>query len=183
MDLLNVTGRTRTGFLAIVLIAVFGACTKQGDQSSSDRNDATLAANVKANVIKDNMLSATEIQVNASDGVVQLSGTVDSVNALQRAEQLAKSSKGVKSVRNKLEVQNNQQTAELSIDDAVLTTKVKAALRPDNDLSGLAISVDAAGGMVELMGSARNELEREKAEQLAIDIEGVNSVYNLIEVH
>lgn len=185
MNLLNVTRRTRASLLALALVAAFGACSKQGEQSKTGQylDDATVTAKVKADLIKDDTVKANEIQVETTGGVVQLSGMVGSEDARQRAEQLAKSIEGVKSVKNDLAVQASRQTAGLSIDDAVITTKVKAALLADTDVKGLAINVETSGGIVQLIGTARSDSEREKAEQLAKAVDGVTSVQNLIAVN
>ena len=185
MNLLNVTRRARASLLALALVVAFGACSKQGEQSKTGQylDDATVTAKVKADLIKDDTVKANEIQVETTAGVVQLSGIVSSEDARLRAEQLAQATEGVKSVRNDLTVQASQQTAALSLDDAVITTKVKAALLADDEVKGLAINVETSGGTVQLNGSARSDSERQKAEQLAKAVEGVTSVQNLIAVN
>ncbi len=179
------TSRTRASLLAVAFVAALGACSKQGEQSTTGQylDDATVTAKVKADLIKDDTVKATEIQVETTEGVVQLSGFVGSEEARQRAEQLAKSIDGVKSVRNDLAVQSTQQSAGQSVDDTVITSKVKAALLADDEVKGLAISVETSGGTVQLTGSAKSDSERQKAEQLAKAVEGVTSVQNSIAVN
>ena len=101
----------------------------------------------------------------------------------QRAEQLAQSIEGVKSVRNDLSVQSSPQSAGQYVDDTAITTKVKAALLADDEVKGLAISVETSGGTVQLTGSAKSDSERQKAEQLAKNVEGVTAVQNSIAVN
>lgn len=179
------TSRMRTGLLAIALIAALGACSKQGEQSTTGQylDDAAVTAKVKADLIKDDTVKATEIQVETTEGVVQLSGFVGSEEARQRAEQLAKSIEGVKSVRNDLAVRSTQQSAGQYVDDATITTKVKAALLADDEVKGLSINVETSGGTVQLTGSAKSDSERQRAEQLAKTVEGVTSVQNSIAVN
>lgn len=64
------------------------------------------------------------------------------------------------------------------IDDTVITTKVKAALVQDPDLSALEISVETFKGVVQLSGFVDTQAEITKAGQVARNIEGVNSVQN-----
>ena len=103
----------RSNVSAIALLLVLGACSKQGEQSTTGRylDDATVTAKVKADLIKDDAVKSTDIRVETSSGVVQLSGFVGSDEIRQRAEQLAHSVEGVKSVRNDLEIQTAPQTA------------------------------------------------------------------------
>ena len=176
---------SRSTVSAIALVLVLGACSKQGEQSTTGQylDDATVTAKVKADLIKDDAVKSTDIRVETSSGVVQLSGFVGSDAIRQRAEQLAHSVDGVKSVRNDLEVQTAPQTAGQYVDDTTLTTKVKAALLADDEVKGLAISVETSGGKVQLTGTAKSDLERQKAEQLAKNIQGVTAVQNSIAVN
>lgn len=179
------TRRMRASLLAITFVTTLGACSKPGEQSTTGQylNDATVTAKVKADLIKDNTVKATEIQVETTQGVVQLNGFVGSEEARQRAEQLAKSIEGVKSVSNNLAVQSTPHSAGQIVDDTAITIKVKAALLADDEVKGLAINVETSGGTVQLTGSAKSDSERQKAERLAKAVEGVSSVQNSIAVN
>jgi hyperosmotically inducible periplasmic protein len=62
------------------------------------------------------------------------------------------------------------------IDDALITTKVKASLATDPQVSALAIDVDSAEGVVTLTGVVEGEPQRQRAIQLAQGMEGVRRV-------
>ena len=64
------------------------------------------------------------------------------------------------------------------VDDTVITSKVKAALLADPDIAGLKINVDTAKGKVTLKGEVKTLALRRKAESLARDVQGVQSVDN-----
>jgi hyperosmotically inducible periplasmic protein len=64
------------------------------------------------------------------------------------------------------------------IDDAAITSKVKAALLADPDISGLKINVDTAGGVVKLKGEVKTMALRKKAESIAKGVDGVKKVDN-----
>jgi len=64
------------------------------------------------------------------------------------------------------------------IDDAAITTKVKALLLKDPLVGGLAIDVDTTKGRVRLGGTVKSEAERAKAVELARSVGGVLSVQN-----
>lgn len=62
------------------------------------------------------------------------------------------------------------------IDDTTLTTKVKAELLKDPQVSGLSINVETFKGTVQLSGFANNMAERRRAVELARAVKGVESV-------
>jgi hyperosmotically inducible protein len=65
-----------------------------------------------------------------------------------------------------------------AIDDAAVTAKVKSALLAEPGLKALAIDVDTAGGVVTLHGTANTLESRDKATQVAANVQGVKSVKN-----
>lgn len=67
-------------------------------------DDSTLTARVKAALAQSDRTKAHQINIAASNGVVQLSGFVDSAEARAAASDVARSVSGVKSVRNDLAV-------------------------------------------------------------------------------
>ena len=81
-------------------------------------------------MIKDDAVKSTVIRVETSSGVVQLTGFVRSDAIRQRAEQLAHSVVGVKSVRNDLAIQAAPQTAGQYVDDATQCCSLKL-VRPE----------------------------------------------------
>jgi hyperosmotically inducible protein len=68
------------------------------------------------------------------------------------------------------------------MDDAMITTKVKAALAKDPAASALAISVETTKGTVQLSGAVDSAEEKMKAESIARSVEGVRGVENKLTV-
>ncbi len=66
--------------------------------------------------------------------------------------------------------------------DLSITTKLKAALTQDSQLSALKIDVDTHDGRVALTGTAPDATARDRAATLASQIEGVKSVDNRLTV-
>lgn len=75
-------------------------------------------------------------------------------------------------------VARGQSTAGQFVDDATITTKVKAKLLEDKTTGGLAISVETLQGTVALSGFAKSQAEKTQAETLAKDTDGVRTVRN-----
>lgn len=69
-----------------------------------------------------------------------------------------------------------------AVDNTALAARVKAALIAAPGLKSSAIDVDAANGIVTLVGTAGSPDKRDLAEQLASNVEGVASVRNRIVV-
>ena len=64
--------------------------------------DTAITSEVKAKLLADDIVPSRKVKVETTDGVVQLSGTVDSQAQSDRAESIAKAIDGVKSVKNDL---------------------------------------------------------------------------------
>ncbi len=68
-------------------------------------DDATITTKVKSSIIAEPNLDALDINVNTAGGAVTLLGTVESSEQRVRAEEIARSTEGVKSVDNQLDIQ------------------------------------------------------------------------------
>lgn len=75
-------------------------------------------------------------------------------------------------------VARDQQTVGSYIDDAALTTRVKARMAEDKTVSATSISVETLKGTVQLSGFAKSTEERAAAERLARSTPGVQAVRN-----
>jgi hypothetical protein len=79
-------------------------------------------------------------------------------------------------------VVRDQQPVGSYIDDATLTTRVKAKFAEDKTVSALAIKVETFKSVVQLSGVAKSAAERAQAEKLARETSGVTGVRNDIVV-
>ncbi|GGY77796.1 hypothetical protein GCM10011613_22970 [Cellvibrio zantedeschiae] len=93
-------------FLITICLIFMVACTSTPKQESTGEyiDDTVITTRVKAAIASDDLLRATEVNVETYKGVVQLSGFVSSVEAQYQAVKLAKEVKGVKSVTNDMHV-------------------------------------------------------------------------------
>ena len=71
-------------------------------------DDSVVTAKVKTKLVDDPVTKAYQINVETFKGTVQLSGFVDSADAVARAERLAKDVGGVKDVKNSLQVRKSE---------------------------------------------------------------------------
>jgi osmotically-inducible protein OsmY len=93
--------------ICLILAALVAGCAGDRMSRSTEEavDDSLLANKVKMALYADKQVSGRQIAVEASQGVIQLSGAVASLPEAQRAVQLAQGIKGVKEVRNRLTVQ------------------------------------------------------------------------------
>lgn len=68
--------------------------------------DAATTSEIKAKLLADDIVPSRKIKVETTNGVVQLSGTVENEAQSERAESIAKAIEGVKSVKNDLTVKS-----------------------------------------------------------------------------
>ena len=95
---------TLTAALALAPIAFTTGCAvTQGQESTGAyAKDKEIQAKIKASLYKDKIVKGTQVEVNSLNGVVQLSGFVDTAEAKERAGQIASSTKDVVQVYNNI---------------------------------------------------------------------------------
>ena len=79
-------------------------------------------------------------------------------------------------------VTRGQETVGAYVDDAAITTKIKARFIDNKDVDTLSIKVETLNGTVMLSGFAKSANEKATAEVLARKVEGVRAVKNEIAV-
>lgn len=91
-----------SAFLSIILLTIFLGCAATQKQEGTGEyvDDTVITAKVKAAILGDSSLKVIEINVETYKGVVQLSGFVNSQSDINKATELARGIKGVKSVKN-----------------------------------------------------------------------------------
>ena len=163
-------------------------------------DDAVITTKVKAKFLKDKQVRADNIEIKTVNGVVELTGSARSKAKAAHAVKLAREVEGVKSVKNTIEIvppqtadrgdrkSNKDRTADgrrsdQPVDDTWITTKVKAKMVEDKQVSATNIHVKTVNGVVELTGTAKSREESSQAVSLARSIKGVKSVTNNIKVN
>lgn len=79
-------------------------------------------------------------------------------------------------------VGRGQETAGAYVDDAAITTSVKAKFVEDKTVSATSISVETLNGTVQLSGFAKSSAEKSQAENIARGVKNVRAVRNDIVV-
>lgn len=98
-----------TSLLAILLMTAVVGCAGSATTESTGEHfdDAWITTKVKASLVEDPAVKAREVKVETFKGVVQLSGFVESQEAMDRAVEIASGIKGVTSVKNDMRIKSD----------------------------------------------------------------------------
>jgi osmotically-inducible protein OsmY len=79
-------------------------------------------------------------------------------------------------------ITRSQPTVGDYFDDSAITSTIKARMVEDKAVDAAAINVETLNGNVQLSGFAKDRLEKQTAEGIAMKVKGVKSVQNNITV-
>lgn len=156
-----------------LLLAISAATTASQADFDSDR---ALAKAVHDRLVADESVEATLIGIAVRDGVVKLSGSAPHLLSKERAEAIAESMRGVRSVVNKIAVIAEPRT------DQEIHFQILEALQEDSATEPYEAEVSVEDGQVTLTGKVDSMAEKELAEVVVKRVRGVLGVTNRIEV-
>jgi hyperosmotically inducible periplasmic protein len=95
-------------FVGLLITAFMIGCAASPQRASTGEmiDDTAITAKVKAALVNDPQVKARDINVETFRGTVQLNGFVDDRSQIDRAVELTRSQRGVKSVVNNLQVKS-----------------------------------------------------------------------------
>ena len=147
--------------------------------ATETKTDAQIQTDVLAELRWDPRVLPNEIGVSVKDGVVTLTGSVDSYMKKWAAEEAAHKVRGVKAVANDLEVKlpsSSQRT------DTDIAAAVVRAIETDAYVPVDKLDVTVTKGWVTLKGDVEWHFQRSDAERAVRRLTGVTGVTNLITV-
>jgi osmotically-inducible protein OsmY len=147
--------------------------------TTETRTDAQIQTDVLAELKWDARVLPNEIGVAVKDGVVTLTGWVDSYTKKWAAEEAAHRVRGVKAVANDIEVRLpfSSQRTDADIADAAVRALEWDALLPTDK-----IDVTVSKGWVTLKGTVDWQYQKDDAERVVRRLTGVTGVINSITV-
>ncbi len=146
---------------------------------SMARTDEQIQRDVLEELDWDARVQPNEIGVAVKDGIVTLTGWVDSFTKKWAAEEAALRVPGVKAVANGIEV---RLPFESERTDAHIAAAARQALEWDAAIPSDAVRVTAGKGWVTLEGEVEWEYQKEDAGRVVRRLTGVRGVTNLITV-
>jgi osmotically-inducible protein OsmY len=145
--------------------------------ATATRTDQEIQRDVLDELKWDARLQPNEIGVIVKDGVVTLTGWVDSFLKKWTAEDAAQRVTGVKAVANDIEVKLLTDRTDSDVAEAAVR-----ALEWDAEIPPRRIQLTVSKGWVTLKGEVEWQYQREDAERVVRRIAGVKGVTNLIVV-
>ena len=146
--------------------------------------DSVITTKIKAKIAGDQTLSVFKVGVTTTNGVVSLSGTVNSDTDAAQAIELAQETQGVTDVNSSALMikQSDHPLADTAITAKVKALFVREQVLNDKDISASSIHVETTDGVVYLSGQANNQQQIDNAIKIAKTINGVKSVESKLEV-
>jgi osmotically-inducible protein OsmY len=147
--------------------------------ATETKSDQQIQQDVLAEFKWDARLKPNEVGVSVNDGVVTLTGWVDSYTKKWAAEEAAHRVRGVKAVANDVEVRlpgSSERT------DPEIAAAAVSALKWDNLIPAEKIKVTVSKGWVTLEGEVEWQYQKQDAERDVRNLWGVKGVTNLIGV-
>ena len=156
------------------------------------QSDAGITTAVKSRFASDDVVKAYQIDVDTDEGVVTLTGAVETPDVKTQAISLAHDTEGVVDVVDRLtvspsarldnDVEEAISDAADATSDAAVTAAVKSKMLVDTTVGGLQVDVDTRDGVVTLTGTVASAAERDRAIALARDTDGVLKVQDQLVV-
>ncbi|MEO6305242.1 MAG: BON domain-containing protein [Bacteroidia bacterium] len=143
------------------------------------KNDETLQQDVQKALKWEPLLHAAEIGVAVKDGIVTLTGSVDSYTKKREAEDASKKVTGVKAVIESIKV---ELVSKAKKDDKELADEVVAALRWNWQIPDDKIKVKVEDGWITLEGDLEWNYQREEAQKSLTSLIGIKGFTNKLNI-
>ena len=143
------------------------------------KNNAALQKDVQDAIKWEPLLNAAEIGVTVKDGVVTLTGTVDSFTKKMEAEDAAKKVAGVKAVVIKIAIKLAHWG---KTTDAEIAAEVLRVLKWNWKVPNNKVKVKVEDGLITLEGDLHWNYQREAAKTAIQNLMGVTGVTNNIKI-
>jgi hyperosmotically inducible periplasmic protein len=206
-DLAVEIARSIDGIMEVKENLTIGPTEEPAKESAFSRQveDATITAKVKYRLILNKNIASYDINVDTKNGVVTLSGKVDSGEKRDLAVKLAENTSGVLKVEDSLtvvEAEKMQEEGEKESDeeksgssmkekmdalsqevkDTWITTKARSLLLISSEADGARYDISTRTGKITVTGTVLSEQQAEDIQKILEDLQGVAEVENKLAV-
>lgn len=157
----------------IALLAVAVTLMGLGLPAHASRLDSGIESSARKSHVFKTYLKDDKIKLKSKDGVVTLTGDVESYSHKALAQDTVEGLSGVKSVENNLVVKDLAANS-----DAWLGDKVRLTLMFHRSVSFGKTDVEVKDGVVTLRGKAASQAQKDLTTEYARDVDGVKDVKN-----
>jgi hyperosmotically inducible periplasmic protein len=168
------------GFLVGVGLMALLGCASSMVSQRTQHSDSGITSVVRASLEASEKVKARQVDVETREGVVYLTGMVDTEDARREAGRVAWRTESVRGVENDLTV--GERTVGGWAEDVMISSKVRVKLIANSEVRAGDIDVSSSGGVVTLIGRVGSETMKNTAEHIARDTKGVNGVNNELQV-
>jgi hyperosmotically inducible periplasmic protein len=162
-------------------------------ESGNVFKDGWITMKIHSQYIPEDALDGSNIDVDTTNGVVTLTGTVPTQAGHSRAVAIAKATDGVKSVTDKLRVapsdtakgaaHDTAHKTGRAVNDGWIKSKIYSQFLTDwKTFDDSDIDIDVATGVVTLKGTVKTDAAKTRAEAIAKATDGVKDVKNNLRV-
>jgi osmotically-inducible protein OsmY len=134
---------------------------------------------VEKAILYDPRVLSTQVNTQVDNGLVTLTGKVNTLSAKQAAAQDARNTVGVIRVKNQIKVTPLPH----ALSNEELEQKIQNKFKRDTYVTASEINVTVLSGIVNLYGTVDTHYEKARAEDLASEVRGVYAVNNYLLAH
>lgn len=143
------------------------------------KNNSELQTDVQNAIKWEPLLNAAEVGVTAKDGIITLTGIVDSYAKKMEVENAAKKVMGVKAIVEKIEVKFSSSWTKTN---AEIANEILTSLRANYSVPADKVKVKVEDGWVTLDGELSWNYQKEAAKNAVTFLTGVKGVTNNIKI-
>lgn len=171
-DQANVSGRTHSIVAAFIAAFFLISAASLGQAIDEKLEDTQIASAIEMALITHPMVPEHKLDVEVTNGIAKLSGTLEHLLAEQRAIKVTRTVKGVKSVIDQVEVEP------VARPDKEILMDVEQALLKNPATEAYEITTTVNRGIVTLRDTVDSWQEREHCARVASAVRGVRQVNN-----
>lgn len=149
-----------------------------GTTVGTEIDDTVITTRVKSALLADPDIKSFDLKVETRKGVVQLSGFVNNQGQVDRAITTTRGVQGVKDIEHHISLKDGKATVGNTVDDGIITAKVKSALLADPNVRSSDIAVVTRNGEVQISGFVNSQTQIDQAIAIARKVDGVTGVGN-----
>jgi len=168
------------GSLIGAAVLALGGCASSMTTESTQHSDSAITSGIGDTLAANEKVKARKVDVQTREGVVYLTGVVDTEDARREAARVAWQAAGVSGVVNELTV--GERTVGSWVDDVMISSKVKSKLIANSEIKAGDIDVSSSQAVVTLIGRVSSQVIKNDAERIARNTAGVKDVNNELTV-
>ena len=168
------------GLLAAASLAMAAGCASSMVPKATRTADSAITSSIQDTLSSSEKVKARQVDVQTREGIVHLTGVVETEEARREAARISWRTKDVTGVVNDLTV--GERTVGSWIDDVLISSQVKSKLIVTADIKAGDIDVSSSQSVVTLIGRVSSSTIKSEAEKIARGTKGVKDVNNELTV-